>query len=157
MTAPSTSKAIAGFFGFFIFAGTLYGLIFRQIDGNFTPITSSIVVPSRQMTVLWKPDNFGTPIFFGAVTARREIAGIEIVTFDRGGFWNHALIMIPTWLLALVGIPLGIGLMIPEFLHHRVMRREKRRIKIGLCPQCGYDVRMQPKGGKCPECEHFVL
>jgi threonine/homoserine/homoserine lactone efflux protein len=30
--------------------------------------------------------------------------------------------------------------------------KRERRLRRGLCPKCGYDLRATPKGDRCPEC-----
>jgi hypothetical protein len=53
----------------------------------------------------------------------------------------------PYWLLMLVtGAPPGLYLSVG----HRRRRRTRTRARLGLCPNCGYDVRFNKE--RCPEC-----
>ena len=36
-------------------------------------------------------------------------------------------------------------------------RRQRRRLQRGLCPSCGYDLRMHQPGSRCPECGAAVI
>jgi hypothetical protein len=47
------------------------------------------------------------------------------------------------------GLPLVVPTLLPTLWLLR-RRRVRRRIRRGLCPACGYDVRASP--GRCPEC-----
>ena len=52
-------------------------------------------------------------------------------------------ISLPLWLLAIV---FGIW----PWMRWRARRRKRRRLAVGLCPRCGYDLRATPD--RCPEC-----
>ena len=57
----------------------------------------------------------------------------------------RANLTVPDWVLLLFAA----GLIVPTLLHR--YRRRRHRI-LGLCLNCGYDLRGTPQGGRCPEC-----
>ena len=59
-----------------------------------------------------------------------------------GSGWT---VMVPYWALCLLtAIP-------PAYRLARIGRRRRQeRLRLGLCPRCGYDLRATP--GRCPEC-----
>lgn len=57
--------------------------------------------------------------------------------------WGDWMIAMPWWMMFLPGLGLWWVAGQPE-------RRGRRRQKLGLCVQCGYDLRGTP--GHCPEC-----
>jgi hypothetical protein len=71
------------------------------------------------------------------------------------GFTGHqgpssrlGAIWFPHWFAALV-------FAILPALRLRSILRTRRRIRLGLCPQCGYDLRASPD--RCPECGHVLI
>jgi hypothetical protein len=61
----------------------------------------------------------------------------------------------PAWSIGNVPPWLHIGgLLVPplllEVLRRRRVRERRRRVRLGLCLACGYDLRESPE--KCPEC-----
>jgi hypothetical protein len=84
-----------------------------------------------------------------------RIAGIQYFRSDRRYFtsgqmrawvWGFMIVTVPYWLLA-VATAIPPAFMTARFLRHS---NRRRRIKAGLCPNCGYDLRATP--GACPEC-----
>jgi hypothetical protein len=57
------------------------------------------------------------------------------------------LVSVPHWLLLAVAA-LPALLILPPRIHRRL--RTRRRLRLGLCPTCGYDLRASE--GRCPEC-----
>jgi hypothetical protein len=57
------------------------------------------------------------------------------------------LVSVPHWLLLAVAAFPAL-LILPPRIHRRL--RTRRRLRLGLCPTCGYDLRASP--GRCPEC-----
>ena len=57
---------------------------------------------------------------------------------------KKAVIAAPHWLLAVV------ALVLPSVIAIAWMRLAHRRMRIGFCPSCGYDLRASPE--RCPEC-----
>ena len=59
---------------------------------------------------------------------------------------TRGVVMVPYWSIALV---LAVA---PWVSVRGLLRRVKqnRRVRAGLCPECGYDLRATP--GRCPEC-----
>lgn len=57
---------------------------------------------------------------------------------------------ISVWYLlgAAVIVNVAAWLTIPSRRHEE----RERRIRFGLCPSCGYDLRATPDGSRCPEC-----
>jgi hypothetical protein len=73
---------------------------------------------------------------FGAANYRGGARGLEMLS-------SAQLVMIPTWLVIA-------GTAIIPALHFTTIFRRRRHARLGLCPQCGYDLRASP--GRCPEC-----
>ena len=81
-----------------------------------------------------------------------------VVTSQRAGFMSghghligpagvlhpYALVRIPYWILF---VPFALVLIYQAY----VLRRQLRRLRLGLCRNCGYDLR-ECSNGKCPEC-----
>ena len=59
---------------------------------------------------------------------------------------GSAALVAPYWVVPLAFAPLAVCAIID--MRRRVTRR--RRVRLGLCPACGYDLRASP--GRCPEC-----
>src|SRR5688572_17306702 len=63
--------------------------------------------------------------------------------FHFGTSGNDVALQFPIWLLGLVSaVPLALPL--------RRIVTKRRRVRSGLCPDCGYDLRASP--ARCPEC-----
>lgn len=60
--------------------------------------------------------------------------------------WGFHYLTLPWWQLT------ALTVIFPAawFLHLRKRARRRRRLRQGLCPDCGYDCRATP--GRCPEC-----
>jgi hypothetical protein len=68
------------------------------------------------------------------------------VTVGRGGAWMDWGIVVPDWLLLLL-----LAIAPAASLRRRLaLRQSRRRITMGLCVGCGYDLRGTPV--RCPEC-----
>ena len=72
-----------------------------------------------------------------------ELDGQTYTTADR---MTEYSVVVPWWSFV------AIGLILPPFALRRFRRarRWRRRVREGLCAQCGYDLRATP--GRCPEC-----
>jgi hypothetical protein len=49
--------------------------------------------------------------------------------------------------VSILALPSGVILWIPKKIREH---RRTRRLELGLCPRCGYDLRASPN--RCPEC-----
>ena len=87
-----------------------------------------IAVPSSLLLVL------GLLAVFGIILGQMEFSG-------RAMRAEQAV-----WL----GLVAPMGSLSIWFLQRRRARRAGHRSRLGLCPQCGYDLRATP--GRCPEC-----
>jgi hypothetical protein len=67
----------------------------------------------------------------------------NVLGFKQFSGPTHTSISLPYWSLALptAGAPIA---------RAAAIARRRRRIKAGLCAQCGYDLRATPD--RCPEC-----
>ena len=88
-------------------------------------------------------------------TAERFGFGLEAYSMESEGldFFDHASgisILFPSWFLALLFALLP-ALRLRRW---RIIRRRKRRIALGQCENCGYDLRATPL--RCPECGMVV-
>jgi hypothetical protein len=58
---------------------------------------------------------------------------------------------VPMWFIAsLLAAPAGLWLVVGW------LSRRRRRAALGLCPTCGYDLRVHAAGDRCPECGNAV-
>jgi hypothetical protein len=74
----------------------------------------------------------------GNAAGRLAVPGLEyfaIPQFAAIGVWFGYLVAVPTGLAAWCG---------------HVLRRQRRRARLGLCLRCGYDLRQS--AARCPEC-----
>jgi len=58
-----------------------------------------------------------------------------------------------TELFVVLAVPLWLPVLlfaVPPLLYLRRIMRRRRRLRVGLCPTCGYDLRATPT--QCPEC-----
>jgi predicted Zn-ribbon and HTH transcriptional regulator len=72
---------------------------------------------------------------------KRETFGQSVATGI--GYRTWCYIVLPPWLLALISLGSGV-------LLWRIWLRRRLRLRPGLCPTCGYDLRATPE--RCPEC-----
>lgn len=61
-------------------------------------------------------------------------------------FRDRRAVVVAHWLLATVWSVLPVIWLVSSRRH----RRARRRLRLNLCPACGYDLRATP--GRCPEC-----
>lgn len=59
---------------------------------------------------------------------------------------SYRSVWVPHWLLAMVTAALPGAWLV----RRAKLRTRRRRLRLGLCPACGYDLRATP--GQCPEC-----
>jgi hypothetical protein len=100
--------------------------------------------------------------FYGSAGKPGDVDDVDLMLtpmapqgFNRGGFgfliWgprsrggSHlAILKIPYWALVLISVPLPVRVAVRSIRH-------RRRIRLGLCARCGYDLR--GSDGQCPEC-----
>ena len=62
------------------------------------------------------------------------------------GFWDQAMVVLPHWAAALLFLLAAM----PFLARVRRAWRNRRRLRLRLCLQCGYDLRAS--GSLCPEC-----
>jgi hypothetical protein len=62
---------------------------------------------------------------------------------DQSEATTFHLVSIPYWWFLVLSVPFPVVSLIRSF-------RQRRRLRMNLCRQCGYDLRHSP--GKCPEC-----
>ncbi|MFI5380142.1 MAG: hypothetical protein ACHRHE_12655 [Tepidisphaerales bacterium] len=77
--------------------------------------------------------------------------GTEIYP-GRAGLWGRLpgvgrFVTVPHWFLILLTLAFPASV---YWRARRKRRRKQRRIALGLCPMCGYDLRASPD--RCPEC-----
>jgi len=74
----------------------------------------------------------------------------EFLGLEFAGGWNGKSslvnLLIPYWMIAVVTAMLPVQ----RLFAWRAVRRARRRKQLGLCPECGYDLRASL--GRCPEC-----
>lgn len=76
-----------------------------------------------------------------------RFAGLGVYE-SAGGASTHKTIEAPLWLLAVVSA-------LPGLLIVMRWRKRRRRVRLGLCPYCGYDVSKAML--VCPECGRDVV
>ncbi len=82
-----------------------------------------------------------------------DVSNVALILFllDPWEFANPDsqayILTIPDW------FPLSVALIAPSaWLAYSADRRRRAHSRIGLCPVCGYDLRMHQSGSRCPEC-----
>ncbi len=87
------------------------------------------------------------PIFFDAGKLAYHIffnrAGFALYRNDINSTGHDYTLISPLW-------PMVLLTMLPPALWIRSRRKSRRLMRIGLCPNCSYDLRATP--GRCPEC-----
>ena len=135
--------------------------VIHRADASFTALVISkgcVIVdrfhfpqPYGELNVVWGIYN-GRPI---QPMPSHEIWGFglvfQAVALDSNTDYRHGIgtmdeISIPVW-------PFVLWLTASELAKRWKIVRGNRRVLSGLCPQCGYDVRVTP--GRCPECGSF--
>ncbi len=88
-----------------------------------------------------------------ALMGKRSWLGFDLLRGNdpyQGGEWHTTKLTIPLW------FPMALTLIAPLcWLRRR--RRQVRRVRLGLCLHCGYDLRATPDStgprvARCPEC-----
>ncbi len=101
----------------------------------FVPTPRGWYLPEIDSKITVSPD----PIFFS------EVIGFAAGSFPPNGLGPHVLhvLMIPHWFLLFLGTMIGLMLVLPAV-------KAAKLTHCGLCPACGYDLRVTPE--RCPEC-----
>lgn len=68
-----------------------------------------------------------------------------------GPGYDQKVLVIPHWMVTVLLLAAGF----PSILWFRNDRRRRKRLRGGLCPTCGFDLRATPQ--RCPECGEVVL
>ena len=86
----------------------------------------------------------GGPGFYWDVSKPRTV-GVGWFSIDREGMdeWGSWGVGVPYWFFALASAA-------PPAVRLVRARRKRRRLRFGLCPTCGYDLRATLD--RCPEC-----
>lgn len=87
------------------------------------------------------------PPGWGFEGGSRRINGSVIGTASGPITVSYQIVVIP---FALPAVVFGFLALLPWMLRRRRNRLRATRLKRGLCPSCGYDLRATP--GHCPEC-----
>ncbi len=89
------------------------------------------------------------------VANQSPLPGIETAGFEVGQYvartnrpvWHERRVIVPLYALVLLSAALPIAWALAE---RRAAGRTQKRLKLGLCLQCGYDLRASQD--RCPEC-----
>jgi hypothetical protein len=107
---------------------------------------------TRREPLYWIISNPGCAVLCGQQGRRWEkpLRGFDLAGVRFGGLWGPGSVLwnlaVPYWMLtAAAGVLPLIRLNV-----YRRRRLRVRRLRAGLCPACGYDLRATP--GRCPEC-----
>jgi hypothetical protein len=110
---------------------------------HWDPADASDVGDAMGARERWLWPGPGTPLGFAAYGGTQDFA-------SRSGSARYAMrtvnLRLPYWLLAVVFAAAPAWWLV--FLRKRRLRA--RRVVLGLCEACGYDLRATP--GQCPEC-----
>jgi len=95
----------------------------------------------------------------GQIWWRRSLAGRGVSALGLVYCWSHPhpavtgfrLIAMPFWFICLTLAALAAWAIRSTWLQ----RRLQRRLRLGLCPTCGYDLRASKE--RCPECGQPVI
>lgn len=120
-------------------------MVTLRTSSSFNPITPGVGPPEWEVMHERPPRNLLTIMdTLHGPTGYGRFAGLAWgAARDRGRVTSRDMVA-PLWAVVL---PTAIA---PAILLWRRLRAQRRRLAIGLCPRCGYDLRASPD--RCPEC-----
>jgi hypothetical protein len=118
-------------------------LLYVRIDPNCQPdgILHSSYDTHSGLQDRWDFVSSATPVFRWLPGVRRDAGTFAPAT--SGITYDYRLLTIPLW-------PLVLLVVVPTVMPIARVTRRNRRLRLGLCLHCGFDLRATPD--RCPEC-----